>query len=241
MTSIKHYIQSFTLSIPVAIVIGSFIISFGIISYGFIMKGGTVAQNGIPSKIFLGKAVGNDEAVYGNQKSKVFLVEYSDTECPYCSDFYNTIKQIMPEYKEKIGFVYRNFPLTNIHPHAQKESEALLCAEKLGGTNAYYGMMFALFDYKVANNTTQLKAGVMNTLFGQVALNVDKANECLNSGEMTQKVTASIQDGITAGVKGTPSSFVLLKTKKGYEVIDAMEGGRPYAYMKQVLDAALSR
>lgn len=241
MTSFKHYIHSFTLSTPVAIIIASCIISLGLVSYGLIMKGSNVAQNTIPSKTFLGKAIGNDETVYGNQKSKVFLVEYSDTECPYCSDFYTTIKQVIPEYKDKIGFVYRNFPLTNIHPHSQKESEALLCAEKLGGVNAYYGMMFAMFDYKVANNTTQLKAGVMNSLFAQVALNVDTANECLNGGEMAQKVAASIQDGIASGVKGTPSSFVLLKTKNGYEIIDAMEGGRPYSYVKQVLDTALAR
>lgn len=205
------------------------------------MKSGNITQNTNPAKMFLGKAIGENETVYGNTASKVFLVEYSDTECPYCSDFYSTIKQIMPEYKNKIGFVYRNFPLTNIHPHAQKESEALLCAEKLGGVNAYYGMMFAMFDYKVANNTTQLKSGVMDSLFAQVAVDVTEANNCLQSGEMATKVKASIQDGITSGVKGTPSSFVLLKTKKGYEIIDAMEGGRPYAYVKQVLDTALAR
>ncbi len=84
--------------------------------------------------------------------SKVYVVEYSDAECPFCIGLHNTMKEIRTDYTGKISFVYRNFPLTSIHQHAQKEAEMIACAGKLGGAKALYGYIDGTFDYKVKNN-----------------------------------------------------------------------------------------
>lgn len=89
----------------------------------------------------------------GKRVSDVYVVEYSDAECPFCIRLHTTMKHIRTTHLGTINFVYRQFPLTSIHQYAQKESEMILCAEKLGGEKAMYSYIDASFDYKIKNNT----------------------------------------------------------------------------------------
>ena len=75
--------------------------------------------------------------VKGNRNSKFALVEYSDFQCPYCKRFMPTANQLLTEYKNFM-WVYRQFPLTQLHPNAQKMAEASECAAKLGGNDAFW-------------------------------------------------------------------------------------------------------
>ena len=84
-----------------------------------------------------------DAVWYGNEKSNVTLVEFSDFECPYCNRFYDTMKQVLTEYKDKIKFTYRHFPLS-FHPQAQKAAESFECAKEQGKTWEMYDKLFTL-------------------------------------------------------------------------------------------------
>lgn len=84
-----------------------------------------------------------DAVWYGNEKSTVTLVEFSDFECPYCNRFYDTMEQILAEYKDKVKFTYRHFPLS-FHVNAQKAAEAFECAKEQGKTWEMYDELFAL-------------------------------------------------------------------------------------------------
>ncbi len=88
----------------------------------------TVATAGFPSM--------------GPANASVTIVEFSDFECPYCGGLYPTLKDIEKNYKDKIRIVYRQFPLTNIHPHAQKAAEASLCANDQGQFWQMHDAMF---------------------------------------------------------------------------------------------------
>ncbi|GEM_PF-2840373 len=233
-TDLHH--KKFTLTTPVAIILGAIIIAVGLVAYGVVTR---PVGSATPRISFNGKVIDDKDYLEGVSK-KVFLVEYSDTECPYCVSFHNTVKQIRSEYEGKIGFVYRTFPLTQIHPHAQKEAEALMCAGKLGGAKGYNGLMTAMFDYKVTNNTTQLLVNSVETLSNQLGLDGKAVAACQASGEMTTRVNESTNDGVAAGVTGTPTSFVVIKDKSGYKVVAAIEGARPYAFVKQAIDQALA-
>lgn len=234
---ITSFFKNFTLTTPVAILFGAGIIAFGLVGYGLTSR---LSVQGQVFTTFNGKGIDTTDYVEGVNK-KVFFVEYSDTECPYCVSFHPTIKQIRNEYKDKIGFVYRHFPLTSIHPHAQKEAEAIMCAGKAGGAKGYNDFMTALFDYKVANNTPLLPADGFEMLATQVGLDGKMVVACAASGEMADAVNASLNDGVTAGVTGTPTSFVLLKDKKGYKVISVIEGARQYSFVKQAIEQALAQ
>ena len=101
---------------------------------------------------FTGRAIDKNDLQEVTNPTKVYVIEYSDAECPFCTRLHPTLKKIRTDYAGKISFVYRNFPLVQIHQHAQKEAEMISCIGKLGGTKAYYPFIDAIFDYKIQNN-----------------------------------------------------------------------------------------
>lgn len=78
----------------------------------------------------------------GPANAKIQLVEFSDFECPYCQSAYPTVKQILNEYKGQVKFYYVHYPLTQIHPNAQKSAEASLCAADQGKFWEYHDKLF---------------------------------------------------------------------------------------------------
>jgi protein-disulfide isomerase len=226
------------LSTPLAIIIGAVIVAVGLVAYGLITRTGGTAT---PTTVFAGRAIDSTDFVEGNTKSKVIVVEYSDPECPFCVQVHPSMKQIRTEYESKIGFVYRYFPLTQIHPHAYDESRALFCAGKVGGKDMFFSYIDTLFGYKTTNKTTQLPATGKEDLAKQVGIDTAGFANCMASQESRTAIDNSTADGIAAGVQGTPASFVLVKTRKGYEVVSMIDGARPYSYIKAAVDEALSR
>jgi protein-disulfide isomerase len=236
---VHHHKKSFTLTTPIAIIIASVVIAFGLLGYGFITTTG--GSNSAPSKLFTGKAIDSSDFLDGNEKSKVILVEYSDPECPFCAAVHPTIKQLRTEYAKKIAYTYRYFPLTQIHPHAFDESRAIFCAGNTGGSKKFFEYIDALFGYKVNNKTTQLPATGKEDIARSVGLDIPSFTACMGKQDAATAVNASMNDGVAAGVQGTPASFILVKTRKGYEVVSMVDGARPYEYFKTVIDEALAR
>lgn len=95
------------------------------------------AFNPVPKELDLKNA-----QVTGPKNAKVKLVEFSDFECPFCARAYPTVEQLLKDYSGKISFSYMQFPLTQIHPDAQKSSEAALCAADQGKFWEYYHKVF---------------------------------------------------------------------------------------------------
>jgi protein-disulfide isomerase len=237
ITSVKHRAQQFTLTTPAAIIVAALILGSSHVVYGLVATGsGKPAAN-----IFAGKPIDASDYVEGDSKSDVLVVEYSDPECPYCISVYPTMKQLRNDYKDTVGFVYRHFPLTQIHPHAYDESKAIICAATLGGSKAYFEYIDALYGYKSAQQTTQLPSSGKEDMAANLGLDRAAFSECLTNQNTSTAVDASINDGVQAGVQGTPTSFVLVKTRKGYEIVATVDGARPYEYFKAAIDEALSR
>ena len=236
--SFRHILSTFKLTTPIAIIIAACILAGSHVAYGFIIK-----NNGttIESSLFTGKPIDNKDYIEGNADSKVVIIEYSDPECPYCVTLHPTLKQIRTDYREKIGFVYRHFPLTQIHPNAFNESKAIACAGTLNGTQGFYAYIDALYGYKLSNQTTQLPATGIVDLAKNGGLNSSAFTACMKSEDTSLTIDTSVNDGVQAGVQGTPSSFVLVKTKKGLEVVAMLDGARPYEYIQAAIEEALSR
>lgn len=114
--------------------------------YTFIKSAIDNALSGTTSKeLFKGKPISDNEFVQG-KKDNVFLIEYADAECPFCIRFHPTINKIMDEYKDRVGYVYRNFPLTQIHQDAEKRALAIICAGKVGGIESYFKYINKLYE-----------------------------------------------------------------------------------------------
>lgn len=237
MQKIKHLFSKIKLTTPVAIVLAAIILAVSHVGYGFLMQGGSAT----PTTAFKGRAIDSSDLVTGKEKAKVFLVEYSDTECPFCARVHPTLKQLKEEYASKVGFVYRYFPLTQIHPNAFEESRAVFCVGKVAGAEKLQSYVASMFEYRLEKENYVLPKGMKETMARNLGVNESDFLSCLQSQESKDAIDASIKDGIAAGVQGTPASFVLLKTRKGFETVALVDGARPYEYFKAVIDDALAR
>lgn len=231
-----HTRKGTTLSTPVAIIIASVIIAGGLMGYGFIMSN---AQPAVKRTAFAGKTIDSTDYITGKQNSKVVVVSYSDPECPYCIQVSPTIKKLQADYGDKVAFVYRHFPLTQIHKNAFDESRAIACAGKIGGATKFYEYINTLYDYKMSKQSASLPSTGKEDFARTVGLDQTAFATCMKENQTAQEITDSINEGVKAGVQGTPATYVLLKTKKGYDIVSMVDGARPEEFFKAVIDEAL--
>lgn len=102
-------------------------------------------------------AVGEEDEIRGDQNATVTVIEYSDYDCPYCSRFHETMKQILDEYSGQVRWVYRQFPLVQLHPNAPKLSEAAECVSTLEGEEAFWRFSDVYFQAKAAGKQVSIK------------------------------------------------------------------------------------
>ena len=147
--------------------------------------------------------------IRGSSKAKVFLIEYSDPECPFCKRFHPTLKNVMDKYisGNEVAWVYRNFPIDSLHSKARKEAEATECAADIGGNDSFWKFYDRLFEVSPTNNG--LDPAQLPVIAKDIGLDVEKFNTCLSSGKFAAKVEAGVQSGTKAGVRGTPTTFIV--------------------------------
>jgi len=228
----ENKISKFNLSIPSAIVIAGVLIAGAILLKD--AKPSQDAQNLAPQEISL-RDISDKDHVRGDlELAKIIIVEYSDTECPFCKRFHGTIKQVLNDYKGKVAWVYRHFPLDALHSKARKEAEATECAAELGGNEAFWKYIDRIFEITPANNG--LDPAELPKIAEFIGLDVSKFNECLSSGRYADKVDADAKDGTKAGAQGTPYSIIM--TKNGKKKIP-FSGAQPIENIKQVIDSLI--
>lgn len=180
--------------------------------------------------------VQSDDHIRGNPNAELVIVEFSDTECPFCKNFHQTMKQVMDTYGAdgKVAWVYRHFPLVQLHPKAAYEAEALECAAELGGNDGFWKYTDKLYEVTPSNNgfdSAQLPA-----LAEQVGLDKAAFTACLESGKHKARVDADMQEVIAAGGQGTPHSIILF----GGEQVP-LSGAQPFEVVKATIDTLLSQ
>ncbi len=216
-------------AIPFAIVIAGLAIA-GAVYFGDGRQQAAVA--GIPTSSV--DAVNSDDHIIGNPNAKIVIVEYSDTECPFCKSFHPTMQKIMNDYGNdgKVAWVYRHFPLP-FHAKAPREAEATECANKLGGNAKFWEYLNNVFQITTGNDNLDLAE--LPKIAGSIGLDIDAFNKCLDSGEMKATVDKHIAGGKKAGVSGTPFSIILVNKKP----VSSINGAQPYEQVKAQIDALL--
>ena len=176
----------------------------------------------------------DDDHVRGDREARILLVEYSDLECPFCQRFHSTGQQIVDEFQGQVAWVYRHFPLDQLHSKARKEAEATECAAELGGEDGFWRLTDKIYEVTPSNNGLDLAS--LPDLATEVGLNKDEFEDCLNSGRQAQKVEEDYQSGVKAGITGTPGN-ILLDTKTGERRL--IPGAVPLSQLKEEIESLL--
>lgn len=175
------------------------------------------------------KSVSSNDHILGNINSKIVIIEYSDLECPFCKVFHKTMHEIVESSNGKVAWVFRHYPIAQLHSKAFHEAEATECAYEQGGNDAFWKYVDRLFEITPSNDG--LETALLSSIAQYAGLDVNSFNNCLNSGKYKDKIEADMSSGNKAGVKGTPASFILVRGK----VVDNIRGAESYESIMQKL------
>lgn len=192
-----------------------------------------LAKNSGPDKV---RPIDENDHIYGDPNAPVKIIEFSDFECPFCARLHSTLKTLVNESQGQIAWVYRNFPLEQLHPEkAFQEAVASECAAELGGNDAFWTFSDRFFELTPSNNQTNLSV-VIPQIINEIGLDEDKFNECLASGRYDDRIKRDIQDAVTSGGNGTPYSVIVGPNGKA----TALSGAQPIEAFRQVIDSLLN-
>jgi protein-disulfide isomerase len=166
----------------------------------------------------------------GPADAKVTVVEYSDFQCPYCGQAWEIFeKEVYPQYKDKVRFVFKQMPLTQIHPWAEDAAVASACALEQGN-DQFWKMYDGLFGQQAQITKDNLPAKV-EEIATAAGLDVPRLKECLAGRKTIDAVKADQAEAASVGVNGTPTFFI-----NGRRVQNTQDASA----FKQALDQALT-
>ncbi len=155
----------------------------------------------LPSELFaLAVPVGQSDHALGPATARVKIVEYGDFECPYCQQAYHGVSILLKHFGSDVRFVFRHFPLREVHPHAELAAEA---AEAAGAQGAFWRFHNRLFD-----NHLHLKARNLRQYAEQEEIDLKRFDAEMADHIYLQRVQEHIEGGVRSGVRATPTFFV---------------------------------
>jgi protein-disulfide isomerase len=149
--------------------------------------------------------------IQGPADAPVTLVEYGDYECPYCGGAYPIIKEVQARMGDRLRFVFRNFPITTSHPHAEQAAEA---AEAAGAQGRFWEMHDLLFE-----NQKRLRDEDLRAYAERIGLDLERFDKELSEHVHAPRVREDFMSGVRSGVNGTPTFFINdVRHDDGYDV-----------------------
>jgi predicted DsbA family dithiol-disulfide isomerase len=136
----------------------------------------------------------------GRPDAAVTIVEFQDFHCPYCQQVQPVLAQLASRYGDRVRLVYRDFPIDQLHPQARRAHEAARCAQDQGGFWAYHDLLYA--------NAPKASPDELIGYAKQAGMDVERFEKCTTSREHRLVVQRDIDEGIRAGVTGTPTFFI---------------------------------
>ena len=141
-----------------------------------------------------------NDHIQGDENALVTLVEYGDYECPYCGRAYPVVKTVQKHFGPQLRFVFRNFPLTQIHPLAEPAAEA---AEFAGSRGRFWEMHDGIYE-----NQERLSLPLLFELAELLGLPQEGLRDAIADHEFLPRIRKDLQGGVRSGVNGTPTFFI---------------------------------
>ena len=169
-------------------------------------------------------AIAADDPADGPASAPVTIVEFSDFQCPFCLRVMPTLKRVRQTYGDKVRIVWKDFPLTQIHPQAFKAAEAGNCAREQGKFWQYHDQLFS--------NQQALQPEYLKKYAADAGLDAAKFNACLDTAKYSDRVQEQMGVGTGLGVGSTPSMYINGRL---------VSGAQPYETFVAVIDEELER
>ncbi len=215
--------------IPVSIIVGGLIIALAL----YVSMGGHFFPASKPhSSISFIRAVGAADHMFGNPVAPIVIVEYADFDCDYCKGFFDTLHSIVANTgtKGEVAWVYREFPLTELHPNALAHARASECAGQVAGNTIFWDFAGLLYANQPVDPSTYgalaERAGVPGDAF--LACYTDAA------AQVGARIEADRRNALDIGAPGTPFAVILVQGK----VSAVIDGAYSYDAVKQLVDQA---
>jgi protein-disulfide isomerase len=217
-------------TIPLAIVCGGIIVALAV--YVSIPRHESSTSSGAGNPALV-RPVGPTDHILGNPTAKVMIVEYADFDCEYCKGFDDTLHQVVAQegLNGNVAWVYREFPLTEIHPDAMTNSEAAECIAATAGNDAFWQYADTLFKNQPADPSQY------GTYAHDIGISGNSFATCFANASTTvdARIIADRQNALDIGAQGTPYSLILVAGKPPV----VMDGAYSYDAVKALVDQAM--
>jgi protein-disulfide isomerase len=149
--------------------------------------------------------VSDKDHILGNADAPLTLVEYGDYQCPHCAAADLVVQALLPAFGENLRVVFRNFPLTQIHPVAEMTAEF---AESAGSQRKFWPAHDAIFAWAREYGSENLGPETFGSIAGQLKLDADKLAADMREQRYLQRIKDDFNSGVRSGVNGTPTFFI---------------------------------
>jgi protein-disulfide isomerase len=220
---------------PVSIIVAGFIIAGAVMFSN--SGGGTPNLPGgygsDPSAVVQGgdlldslNPVTEDDHIKGDLNAPIKIVEFSDFECPFCGKLHPILSNVVDKYDGQVAWVYRHFPLSQIHVNAQSIAEATECVAELGGNDAFWEVTGDIFKQNL-KTTAQVGSSAAKVGVDQVEF-----QSCVDSGRHRTAVLEDVSDATGTGGRGTPWAIVVGPNGEKFP----LSGAQPEAVWVNIID-----
>ena len=232
--------------IPISIVIAGIFIGAGLYFSGGVGSGTTAtgaqpaplaAEQPAPQPTTNTDAVAtvtSADHIKGSVDAPIKIVEFSDYDCPFCSRFHDTMNAVIDTYSEdEVAWVFRQFPLEQLHPQAPLVAAASECVAELGGNDAFWSFTDEYFALRGAGDTTA-HATLLPQLAVQAGVSQAAFATCIESERHAAAVQEDFNNAVETGGRGTPWSILIGPSGKTYPI----NGSVPRQTLEQLIEQA---
>ncbi len=183
------------------------------------------------------RAVDGSDFIVGNPNAKVKIVEFSDLECPFCKRFHFTMKEVMQQYGPSgdVAWVFRHFPLDSLHSQARPEAIAAECVGRIGGNEAFWKYLDAIFEETPSNDGLDLAK--LDEFASTIGIDATAFATCRGAEDAAGAVETDFQDAIASGGTGTPYSVIIAADGSR----SPFSGAQPKANIERAITQALGK
>jgi protein-disulfide isomerase len=225
-------------AVPIAIVLGFAMIALAVFLTGGKEPAPAAGTEPVDTTVAKGavRAVDQTDYVRGNPNAPIVMIEYSDYDCPFCKQYHETLNQIMNEYgvTGKVAWVYRQFPLPQLHPNAPEISEAALCVGSLGGSTAFWTFTDKIFQERAIDEQTNMVK--LPEYAADAGVDKGAYQTCVSTNQMEEQVKASITEALDLGAVGTPYTILIVGNEQAI-----VNGAQSYEVVKSIIDNLLGQ